>query len=174
MKILKNPLQTFILKLIRDEPRNGYNIMKEIDKITGGWKPSCGSVYPILRGLKRNGLIKSESIGKKKIYNITVKGEEALTEFHNKYVTKPPIIIALNMMNYLIRKEHDIANNYNEKIIMKQKILHKMIEVFKIFMSVYEVDLSKKHFLEINRIMDSLKNDLENIRLTIKEGNKIE
>lgn len=46
------------LLLIEEEPRNGYQIIAELDARTDGrWKPSPGAVYPALSQLEDEGLI---------------------------------------------------------------------------------------------------------------------
>ena len=42
-------LRLVLLKLIQDEPRHGYDLIKEIEELTGGaYAPSPGVVYPTL------------------------------------------------------------------------------------------------------------------------------
>ncbi len=62
--------------MIRKSPRNGAEIMAEIEMMTQGWwRPSPGSVYPILDDLSRDGLIKKREDGR---YELTGKGSESL------------------------------------------------------------------------------------------------
>lgn len=56
-------LRLVLLKLIADEPRHGYELMKALEEITGGaYSPSPGTVYPTLSQLEDEGLI-AESVG---------------------------------------------------------------------------------------------------------------
>ena len=42
-------LRLVLLKLIADEPRHGYDLIREIEELTGGaYAPSPGVVYPTL------------------------------------------------------------------------------------------------------------------------------
>lgn len=51
-------LRLVLLKLIADEPRHGYELMKALEEITGGaYSPSPGTVYPTLAQLEDEGLI---------------------------------------------------------------------------------------------------------------------
>ena len=46
--------------LLAEEPRNGYQIMQEVQERSDGvWSPSPGSVYPALQQLEDEGLIRS-------------------------------------------------------------------------------------------------------------------
>src|SRR5262245_9517929 len=50
-----------ILALLREGPRNGYQIMSEVEERSGGaWRPSPGAVYPALQQLADEGLIEAE------------------------------------------------------------------------------------------------------------------
>ena len=50
-----------ILALLREQPRNGYQIMQELEQRSGGlWRPSPGSVYPALQLLEDEGLVRVE------------------------------------------------------------------------------------------------------------------
>ena len=61
----------------------GYDLIQEInDKFKDLWKASAGTIYPLLSRLEDKGLLKSEEITEdsrsKKIYKITVEGNEKL------------------------------------------------------------------------------------------------
>lgn len=72
-------LKFIVLKIISQKPTHGYEIIKTIEaRSSGRWTPSAGSIYPILEGLEKNGIIRSEEIERKKVYAITPRGEIAL------------------------------------------------------------------------------------------------
>jgi DNA-binding PadR family transcriptional regulator len=49
------------LALLAEQPVNGYQIIQEIGERSGGvWRPSPGSVYPVLQQLQDEGLIQAE------------------------------------------------------------------------------------------------------------------
>ncbi|HTY90682.1 MAG TPA: PadR family transcriptional regulator [Methanocella sp.] len=74
-------LKLIVLKIIKDRPTHGYDIIKTIEQRSDGrWAPSAGSVYPILESLERNGIIRSEEIERRKVYSITPKGELGLEQ----------------------------------------------------------------------------------------------
>jgi DNA-binding PadR family transcriptional regulator len=52
----KGLISYLVLELLEEKPRYGYEILKEIQDISGGhWEPSYGSVYPILYKLEEKG-----------------------------------------------------------------------------------------------------------------------
>ena len=66
-----------VLALLSEQPMHGYQIMREIEKRSGGsWKPSAGSVYPTLQLLADEGAISTEEANGKKTYALTDSGRE--------------------------------------------------------------------------------------------------
>ena len=59
-------MRAAILLLLDEEPRNGYAVMQEIeDRSEGAWRPSPGSVYPVLQQLEDEGLVGPEESGER-------------------------------------------------------------------------------------------------------------
>jgi DNA-binding PadR family transcriptional regulator len=75
-------LRLVLLKLIADQPRHGYELIKAIEEMTGGdYAPSPGIVYPTLTMLDDMGLIaEAKSKDSKKIFEITSDGRDYLDE----------------------------------------------------------------------------------------------
>jgi len=75
-------LRLVLLKLIADEPRHGYELIKAIEEMTGGeYAPSPGIVYPTLTMLEDMGLIaEKKSKDSKKVYEATDEGRAHLGE----------------------------------------------------------------------------------------------
>lgn len=75
-------LRLVLLKLIADEPRHGYELIKAIGELTGGdYEPSPGTIYPTLSLLEDEGLI-VEAAGDepRKAYQATATGRSELDE----------------------------------------------------------------------------------------------
>jgi DNA-binding PadR family transcriptional regulator len=75
-------LRLVLLKLIGDEPRHGYDLIRAIEELTGGaYAPSPGVVYPTLTLLDEMGLIAEQaSEGAKKRFAITAEGRVHLDQ----------------------------------------------------------------------------------------------
>jgi DNA-binding PadR family transcriptional regulator len=74
-KARRGDIRTAALLLLAEEPRNGYQIMQEVqERSDGAWRPSPGSVYPALQQLEDEGLIRSEEIDGRKLFRLTVDG----------------------------------------------------------------------------------------------------
>src|SRR5256884_1734321 len=70
-----------ILKLLKDKPRHGYDVMKELaEPLHGCYSPSPGTVYPTLQWLEGEGLVSSKEVEGKKVYEITAAGTRFLEE----------------------------------------------------------------------------------------------
>lgn len=78
--MLKNQLKLIVLKKLDDKSLSGYDLIKEIYISTGSWKPSFGSMYPLLKELRHNRLVTVKVIERKKIYSITSLGRKTLKE----------------------------------------------------------------------------------------------
>ncbi len=75
-------LRLVLLKLIADEPRHGYQLIKAIEELTeGDYAPSPGIVYPTLTLLEDMGLIaEKKSKDSKKVFEATDDGRAQLAE----------------------------------------------------------------------------------------------
>jgi len=70
-----------ILRLIREKPRHGYEIIKALEEKLGGWyTPSAGTVYPTLQLLEDQGYVRIVETDGKKVYHITPEGEAFLED----------------------------------------------------------------------------------------------
>lgn len=75
-------LRLVLLKLIADEPRHGYELIRAIEELTGGsYVPSPGMVYPTLTMLDEMGHIaETKSDGARKSFAVTPDGTVHLVE----------------------------------------------------------------------------------------------
>jgi len=73
-------LKLVILRLIADEPRHGYELIKQIEEQAGGaYSPSPGVVYPTLTWLEEMGFVSAaDAAGGRKLYTVTAEGEAHL------------------------------------------------------------------------------------------------
>ncbi len=79
----KGFLRFYILKLLSKKPMSGSEIMQEIENMSRGhWRPSPGSVYPLMSWLQEKGYIvevSTEEAGLKR-YTLKDKGKIFLDE----------------------------------------------------------------------------------------------
>lgn len=68
-------MRLYLLKLLEEKPRHGYEILQLIQQQLGGaYAPSPGSVYPRLRKLESGGLVVHTERGGRKVYELTTAG----------------------------------------------------------------------------------------------------
>ncbi len=74
-------MKFIILRMIREKPRHGYEVIKELEERFAGWySPSPGTVYPTLQLLEDQGYVRAEEQEGKRVYHITPEGEAFLDE----------------------------------------------------------------------------------------------
>lgn len=73
-------LQLVLLKLIADQPRHGYELIRAIEELTGGaYVPSPGVIYPTLTLLQDMGRIEEATAeGPRKPFAVTAEGSAEL------------------------------------------------------------------------------------------------
>jgi len=99
----KGLLRYQVLELLSERPLSGSEIMKEIERRTDGcWRPSPGSVYPLLAWLQDSGLVRevpTEEGGVRR-YELTEEGRRFLEEqkmiytqfYMDKKLLVPPLL----------------------------------------------------------------------------------
>lgn len=76
-------LKFWVLKLLSQGERTGYELMKEMEKEIG-WQPSPGSVYPLLQMLGEQGLLVARPVGNRVYWELTPEGQRHLGELWEK------------------------------------------------------------------------------------------
>src|SRR5439155_2937646 len=112
----KRGLRPWVLNILRRSPKNGAEIMDEIENMSQGWwRPSPGSVYPMLEEMVKDGLIEKRDDGR---YEITTKAKEAEDEWpFSHHFTGPRSIDAmLNEITGYIAYFEDLTRTDRAKI----------------------------------------------------------
>jgi len=91
--VVRGMLPMYLLLLLKDRPYHGTELMKVIaDMSHGGWKPSPGSVYPMLKKLEQEGLIsgtwKSGRAAATRVYRVTEKGRSELGDIQQQLLSE--------------------------------------------------------------------------------------
>jgi PadR family transcriptional regulator, regulatory protein PadR len=77
--------ELLVLEAVRSGPVHGYGIIQQLHwRSDGVFELAEGSIYPVLRKLEAEGLVKSrwsqESGRRRRVYELTRKGHQALGE----------------------------------------------------------------------------------------------
>jgi len=110
-------LRTWTLSILQQAPRNGAEIMDQIELSSQGWwRPSPGSVYPLLDELQKEGSISKREDGR---YEITEKGKHEF-EWPCGMPTKQPRSVEdiIAEMNSYISYLEDMKRTDNSKIAL--------------------------------------------------------
>ncbi len=76
-------LRLALLKLVADQPRHGYELIKAIEELTGGdYAPSPGAVYPTLQLLADEGAIaeQADDASSRKAFAATEQGRQEVAD----------------------------------------------------------------------------------------------
>jgi DNA-binding PadR family transcriptional regulator len=72
----KRGLRMAVVSMLSGSPKNGVELMNEMERMTQGWwRPSPGSVYPLLEQLTSEGMIRKRDDGR---YELTEKANEEM------------------------------------------------------------------------------------------------
>jgi DNA-binding PadR family transcriptional regulator len=169
-----------VLESLSEKPKSGSEIMSEIEERTDGrWKPSPGSIYPLLAWLQDNGHIKelpTEQTGMKR-YELTKTGRTLLEEqkkimaeqrkkmreyakdrmrFGGGRFFGPPFIGAF------------LSGLPEERLAEARKTMHKLIAAFFELGRGLEEHPSKETFDEALKLLNSTAEKLEKISQKLK------
>jgi PadR family transcriptional regulator PadR len=112
-QLLKGLIDPIILYTINRMPMYGYQIIRELEKRTGGGlKLNSGTVYPALIRLEKHGLVtsfwdKAVQQRKRRYYQITEQGQQflrkRLTQWHDFCALADRIIPKPNAQNDAVK-----------------------------------------------------------------------
>ncbi|HEX8288224.1 MAG TPA: PadR family transcriptional regulator [Pyrinomonadaceae bacterium] len=104
MRMRRGDIKFHLLEILKETPRHGYEIISELEKQSGGYRPSPGSVYPTLQMLEEGGYLTSEQIESKKVYTITEEGLKLLEERgQTRFEANPKMEQALEIRKSLMK-----------------------------------------------------------------------
>ena len=108
----RGDVRAAILLLLAEQPRHGYELITEIsDRSDGRWQPSPGSIYPVLKRLARDGLVRPEHENGKRIFALTDTGR-ALVEAESASWGEPwarPVDVASAQSDELLSELRQVA-----------------------------------------------------------------
>jgi len=153
-------LRFLVLKMLSEKPMSGAEIIQEIEKQTKSWKPSPGSIYPLLSWMQKKGYTKElprDELGFKR-YCYTEEGKQFLKQqieiakdFMNKIEFLAPMLIGgLNL------------EDSNEKFLQSKESAKKLVKSF-ISLRQNLDNLSEKDAKELSEILEESSAKIEKI-----------
>ena len=75
-RVPRGYVRGLLLAALIDGPAHGYELMRRLEAQAGGrWRPSPGSVYPLLQLLEDEGLVRGTDTGGRRVYELTPAGQ---------------------------------------------------------------------------------------------------
>jgi DNA-binding PadR family transcriptional regulator len=97
-----------VVSLLSSSPKNGMEIMDGVEAMTRGWwRPSPGSVYPLLDRMAGEGTLRKRDDGK---YELTAKANAELEiSFGSRFKSPRTMEEALHELQSLVSYAEDLA-----------------------------------------------------------------
>jgi DNA-binding PadR family transcriptional regulator len=165
-------LRFLVLKYLLIKPMSGAEIVETIERETGGkWKPSSGSIYPLLGWLQDKGFASEISVVESgmKRYSLTDKGKEFFKEqvrIGQKFLEKMEWLAPMLLGGF------DYGTD-NENLLCAKESAKKVLETF-IELDTKREHLTKQNIEEIARILDNSNLQLRKIVDKIAKKKHIE
>jgi len=161
-------LRFLVLKLLMEKPMSGAEIVKEIEQETDGrWKPSPGSIYPLLASLQDEGYTiesPTEESGMKQ-YRLTDEGKtffEEQVKFGQKFMKKLEFLAPMLVGGFQFGINHENLRDIRGSA-------KKVVKTFIDLRTAMKDNLTKQDAEEIAEILNDCAKKLEKIALRIKE-----
>jgi DNA-binding PadR family transcriptional regulator len=169
-----------VLESLSEKPMSGSEIINEIESRTNGrWKPSPGSIYPLLAWLQDNGHIKelpAEQSGMKR-YELTESGK-ALLEEQKKIMAEQRKKIEEYTKNHMrFGRERFFGPPFigallsglpETKLVEARKTMHKLVTAFFELGRSLDEHASEEAFDEALKLLNSTAEKLEEINEKLK------
>jgi DNA-binding PadR family transcriptional regulator len=160
----KGLLRVYVFKLLKERPMSGSEIMVEVEKQTGGqWKPSPGSVYPLLTWLRKNGYAEElprEATGVKR-YVLTEKGNK----FFEKHKNLKDVQQKMSLMGPLFFLRMGLhANGLHD---LQEPIKRFFGALFELRAVLVE-NLTKETLAEAEQVLNQASEKIENLTKKLK------
>jgi DNA-binding PadR family transcriptional regulator len=85
----RGDVRAAVLALLAEEPQHGYAVNGQLAERSGGlWRPSPGSIYPVLAQLEQEGLVTSDATEGRKVFRLTDAGVAYVAE-HGDELREP-------------------------------------------------------------------------------------
>lgn len=170
--MINHKLRILVLKHLNQHALSGYSLINEIHE-QSGWKPSYGSMYPLLEQLRKERLVTFSQEGRRKVYSLTEQGRDELATLsaHHRELTEQARE-NMKLLSHLLGfddKRHDEIMDLFFSAVQKGELPFKEImgsttRMKMVCWELYEKGLIKKHGKRINEIMERATKELEALK----------
>lgn len=158
-----------VIKALDEGEKSGYGLTKFISKNTG-WKPSCGSMYPLLEQLTKEKIVEFKVKENKKMYALTIIGKEELKKISEKkaeLLTKVDEVMKTYMTIYkqkLGKFQQKAINLMKEGKIDIENPPPEMTRLKELMSELVVTGKVKKEWEKINKLLKRTNDELEKIK----------
>ena len=146
--------------MLEESPKSGSEIIKKLNE-DFNWAPSCGSIYPLLNSLEKEGLTVSRKDDGKKIYSLT---KEAHSVIKKSELEKDELFSALEKSYKLLESVYGIDTS------LEQDMLKDMKRGKVPFQELYLETKAIKEELERLQRANKLKKNLVEVKKILKDA----
>jgi DNA-binding PadR family transcriptional regulator len=163
-------LRFIVLRFLAERPISGSEIAGKIAHETGGkWKPSPGSIYPLLAGLQEKGFTQESFAFENgmKHYSLTNSGKEffeAQVLLRKKFMEKMECLVPMFIEGFYFIKNEENSLGAKESA---KRVLKTFIEL-----NSKKEFMTKENVAEIARILDNSNTQLRRIIEEINRENQ--
>ena len=164
----KGLFQFLVLKLLSENVMACAEIVEEIEQETNGfWKPSPGSIYPLLARLQDKGYTNESRIEENgmKRYSLTDEGQnffEKQVKFGQKFLKKLEYLAPILIGGFQVNTNYENLNIVGEST-------KEIVKIFINARSTIKDNLTKQDAEKIAEILNDCTKQLEKITRRIKE-----
>jgi len=168
-KMIRGHLRMLVIKALDEGEKSGYGLTKFISKNTG-WKPSCGSMYPLLEQLTKEKIVEFKVKENKKMYALTIIGKEELKKISEKkaeLLTKVDEVMKTYMTIYkqkLGKFQQKAINLMKEGKIDIENPPPEMTRLKELMSELVVTGKVKKEWEKINKLLKRTNDELEKIK----------
>ena len=158
-------LRFLVLKMLSEKPMSGAEIIEEIETQTGSWKPSPGSIYPLLAWMFKKGFtteLPKDELGFKR-YIFTEEGKlflEQQIEVGKAFMKKIEFLVPMLVGGFNLGCNSD-------KLLQSKESAQKLVKSF-IFIRQNLDRLTEKDVKEISELLEEGSAKIEKIVQRIK------
>jgi len=164
----KGLLRYLILEKLSEKPMSGSEIMDKIEEEScGAWRPSPGSIYPLLTWLQEKGFIRAlprDESGVKR-YELTDKGRKLLED---ESKIRERLVERMVSFPLLIPPPHFVGRLPEDRFSELYKTIKRLFIAFREFMVFSREAAAKEDFEEVDRVLEEAARKIEEVNRRIR------
>jgi DNA-binding PadR family transcriptional regulator len=158
-----------LLRQIGEKPSHGYDILRTIEeKTNGSWRPGAGSIYPILKELVSERLIKAGNVPisatSQRVYEITPVGKEFLNKSGDTLLKAGRNWEAMRSIWVELADPKDVGSIFPHMSTGQMEFVRQLVDAKKNKMRKNEVRrMLKEYLINLERQIDWTKSRLKQL-----------